>query len=68
MGTPGAPPAGIANGVTWPQCGPTACCTPFVSGMPFWLSMCSIWSGCHRFGSTNVMPGFATTSGGFTGV
>jgi hypothetical protein len=56
----------MANVVTWPHCGPTACCTPFVRAIPFWLSMCSIWSGCQRFGSTSVMPGFATTSGGFT--
>ena len=35
IGTPSAPPAGIANGVTWPQKGPTACWTPFVTGMPF---------------------------------
>ncbi len=54
--------------MTWPQCGPTACWTPLVTGIPFCEIMCSIWSGCQRFGSTIVVPALATTSGGLTGL
>jgi hypothetical protein len=68
MGTPLAPPAGIAKDVTWPQCGPTACWTPFSTGIPFCEIMCAIWSGCQRSGSTIAMSDPETTSGGFTGV
>ena len=68
MGTPVGPPAGSANVFTWPQSGPTACWTPLVTARPFWEIMCSIWSGCQRFGSVIVVPGLATVSGGFTGL
>ena len=37
MGVPVAPPSGRAKLVTRPQCGPTACCTPLTTGIPFYV-------------------------------
>ena len=68
MGTPFGPAAAIANGVTWPQCGPIACWTPLVTGMPFWLTMCSSCRGCQRFGSAISIVDLFTTRGSLTGL
>ena len=52
---------------TWPQCGPTACWTPFSTGIPFCEIIFSSCSGCQRLGSFIVVPGLLTTSGSLTG-
>ena len=41
IGTPSAPPSGIPKPLTCPHCGPIACWVPLVTGIPFWLIMCS---------------------------
>ena len=66
IGVASAGSTGSANPLTWPQCGPIACWTPLVKGMPFWLIMWAIWRGCQRLGSFIVAPGTATVSGWFT--
>ena len=45
---------------------PTNVCTVSSSGSPFWATITSSSSGCHRFGSFIVVPGRSTTSGGLT--
>ena len=52
---------------TWPQNGPMTDCTFPGTVSPFWATFCASASGCHRFGSVIVVPGSATTSGGFAG-
>ena len=55
---------GIANELTWPQCGPTACWVPFSMGIPFCEIMCSSVSGLPAIRVGHLDSVLATTSGG----
>ena len=60
--------SGSANPFTCPQCGPTNRWTRLGIGTPFCAICVSRASGCQRFGSCRVAPGFLTTSGWLTGL